>query len=162
MCKAAKVGGVVAVLLAVLLWPAASIARIDDGTALKQWVVVQERAILTWYGDEYVGRRHAASWHDQVPAGFPHVVTVWHSGVAAPRQVPFGTRIRLTRLGICGDPSSEEAVLRTEAVVLDRMNWRVDGQWDAWPATARDLGFGPQVDTDCGCVLVRVEVLRSK
>lgn len=125
-----------------------------------RWVTVQGKAIATWYGGRYIGRKHAAAWHRQVPPGWPDVVDYRHLGVAAPPQFPFGTRVRITRLGSCwgGMPSEDGPVV--EAVVLDRLGRPWHELWDLWPKTAAQLDFGPLVSrADGGCIWIRVEVL---
>ena len=113
-----------------------------------------EDAQLTWYGNEFVGRHHAAYWHQQVPAGFSDTMQPDEFGVAAPLHVPFGTRLRLTRL---------DTGATVEAVVVDRMrNFRNPNTYDAYPAVAQALGFGPWAEEqDCGVVRVKVEIIRE-
>jgi hypothetical protein len=79
----------------------------------------------------------------------PKIVTDDFPGVAAPHNIPFGTRVL-----ICSDDRC------AEAIVLDRTR---DSQgWDAWPETARRLGFGPTLGgKDPGRISVKVYKVTS-
>jgi hypothetical protein len=107
--------------------------------------------VLTHYGegDGFMGQRHAASWHAETPAGFPEVVTRDALGVAAPSDIPFGSRLRLTVFATCDGRALPPRTI--EAVVVDRRADGAEGYYDAWPATFRALA-----DPACGCVRVQV------
>ena len=119
--------------------------------------LVDREAVCTWYGEDFIGRRHAASWHQQTPAGFPEVVTLTHFGVAAPPDIPFGTMLFITRLAPCNPLCSQEyngtSIIVT---VIDRKASLAQGSYDLWPAAAKVLGFGPSFDKDVGCIKIRV------
>ena len=127
------------------------------------WQLLEEEAICTWYGEAFVGRRHAASWHKETPWNFPEVVTGTDYGIAAPIDVPFGTILRLTRVQTCYGETSEYDGRSVIVVVVDRKrNYRARGYFDLWPAAAKRLGFGPEFEDDAGCVKVRVEALNLR
>jgi len=117
-------------------------------------------AELTWYGNDFLGCRHASSWHGKTPKGFPEVVDSTHFGIAAPLNIPFGTVLKITRIrDINGWPSNYDGS-SVYAVVVDRMaNYTNTRYFDAWPATARALGFGPSFGKyDAGRILVSISV----
>ncbi len=128
------------------------------------WQVVDEQAICTWYGNEFLGRRHAASWHQQTPQGFPEIVTEDAYGVAAPVDIPFGTILCMTRVETCNGEASKYDGRVVIVMVVDRKrNYHARGYYDLWPAAAKVLGFGPTFgDQDVGCIRARIEVLRSR
>jgi len=115
----------------------------------------QPVAKLTWYGEEFVGRRHAASWHQQVPAGWPEVVNTRDLGIAAPYDIPFGTTVRITRIGNCYGEVSKRDGDFVDAVVVDRMAEDNLAWFDAWPATFEALG-----ELEEGCLQVHVTVIQ--
>lgn len=120
--------------------------------------LIDREAVCTWYGEEFIGRRHAASWHQQTPVGFPEVVTMEHFGVAAPPNIPFGTKLLITRLVPCNPLCSQEynntSIL---VVVADRKASLTQSSYDLWPAAAKALGFGPSFgEKDVGCIKIRV------
>lgn len=115
---------------------------------------LEPSAKLTWYGGPYVGQHHAAYWHGETPKGFPDVVTLEDLGVAAPYEVPFGTVVRITRIGHCAGYNSELDGRSVYAVVVDRLGQNIPKHYDAFPATFQALGT-----LDEGCLRVRVEVL---
>lgn len=106
-----------------------------------------------------MGRRHAASWHGETPEGISETVNWEDYGVAAPINIPFGTKVKLTRIGaVNGEPSCYDGQ-SVIATVVDRMeNYTRTTHFDAYPATARALGFGPYMVQDVGVVLVQVEI----
>ena len=116
------------------------------------WTPLEVGARVTWYGgrDVYLGKRHAASWNGETPAGFPEVVTTSALGCAAPYWIPFGSVVRLTRW-------DGEREYRAYAIVVDRT---ASGEtWDVWPAVAKDLGFGPSFGKeDRGAVNAVIEI----
>lgn len=115
-------------------------------------VPIDADAILTWYGEGFIGQRHAASWHRETPNGFPEVVTLDDYGVAAPASIPFGTLVRLAVYETCwGDPIQPRSVV---AIVVDRRARSLNGYWDAWPAT-----FNALAEEDAGCLRVTAERL---
>lgn len=125
-------------------------------------VPVRQSATLTWYGEHFLGRRHAASWHQQTPPGAPEVVDTTFRGIAAPLSIPFGTVLIIERVGACHDTPSEYDGRRAIAIVVDRMrDFHNTGTYDAWPQVAADLGFGPEFPADDGCVRVNVWQLTS-
>jgi len=119
--------------------------------------LIDKEAVCTWYGEEFIGRRHAASWHQQTPIGFPEVVTMEHFGVAAPPDIPFGTKLFITRLVPCNSRCSQKynntSII---AIVVDRKASLAQGSYDLWPAAAKALGFGPSFKGDVGCIKIRV------
>ncbi len=119
-------------------------------------MLLNDDACMTWYGNEFVGRHHAAHWHGQTPPGFSDTVQPEEFGVAAPITVPFGTRLRFTRL--------DDPTLTVEAVVVDRMrDFHNPQRYDAYPAVAEALGFGPAFGPDdVGVIRVRVEVIEER
>lgn len=130
------------------------------------WIPYERPGRVTWYGEEFLGRRHAASWHRETPVGFPEVVTTEHFGVAAPATIPFGTVLRLTFVDTCAPGCSEEAqeMVGTEVyvVVVDRMKDSEARTFDLWPAAAHELGFGPDYgDEDWGCIRAKVDIAVS-
>ena len=128
---------------------------------LAMWILLYPEAVATWYGGQFLGKRHAASWHGETPIGYPETVTRNVAGVAAPSDIPFGTLLRLTRVGACNEEPSEYDGRQVIVVVLDRKKrHEIPGYLDLWPLPAELLGFGPSFgDRDAGCVKVRVEVL---
>ncbi len=94
-----------------------------------------------WYGgngDGYLGKRHAASWHEKTCEGFPEVVDEVHYGIAL-NGIPFCEKVTLEIIDIPEWAEEEYSHLigRTvEAVVIDRTPWQFV---DMWPATARAL-----------------------
>ena len=94
-----------------------------------------EPAVLTWYGDVsdgFLGARHGASWHGDA-CGLAEVVDLEGYGCAAPRWIPYCSRLVVCHDGAC--------VLVT---VVDRMaDDVVGGRWhvDLWPAPAVALGM---------------------
>ena len=119
--------------------------------------LVDRDAVCTWYGEEFIGRRHAASWHQQTPEGFPEIVTLIHFGIAAPPDIPFGTKLFITRLAPCNLLCSQEyngtSII---VIVVDRKASLAQGSYDLWPAAAKALGFGPSFEGDVGCIKIRV------
>lgn len=97
--------------------------------------LASEPATLTWYGSEsdgLLGARHGASWHGD-PCGLPNEVDLESFGCAAPRWIPY-----CSRLLVC---VGERCVTVT---VVDRQALDVlDGRWhvDLWPAAAEALGM---------------------
>lgn len=119
--------------------------------------LIDREAVCTWYGEEFIGRRHAASWHQQTPIGFPEVVTLTHFGIAAPPDIPFGTRLFITRSAPCNPLCSQEYNNTSIIVtVVDRKASLAQGSYDLWPAAAKALGFGPSFEGDVGCIKIRV------
>lgn len=114
------------------------------------------RAVLTWYGEGFLGRRHAASWHGETPIGAPETLNETYLGIAAPARFPFGAILTLTRIDTCWGEHSDKDGMSVVAVVIDRRARDTDNHFDAWPATARALGFGPRYSEDDGCVVVSV------
>ena len=125
------------------------------------WQIIEEEAVATWYGEDFLGKRHSASWHGETPRGFPEVVTENAYGVAAPVGIPFGTILCITRLRTCYGESSEFDGRSVIVQVVDRKaRYRDKGYYDLWPAAALALGFGPTFDKDdVGCIRARVEIL---
>jgi len=125
-------------------------------------VALRPAAEATWYGNEFLGRRHAASWHAETPAGFTDYVDSERFGVAAPISIPFGTRLRITRQGaVCGrsSPFDGTSIIVT---VVDRMgDYTREDRYDLWPAAAKALGMGPTYHglADDGRLRVTVERL---
>ena len=80
-----------------------------------------------------------------------------HFGIAAPPDVPFGTRLFITRLAPCNSLCSQDynntSII---AVVVDRKASLAQGSYDLWPAAAKALGLGPSFDDDVGCIKIRV------
>lgn len=124
--------------------------------------LIDKEAICTWYGEEFIGRRHAASWHQQTPTDFPEVVTMTHFGVAASPDIPFGTKLFITRLAPC-NPLCSQKHNNTSIIVtvVDRKASLAQGSYDLWPAAAKVLGFGPSFDDDVGCIEIKVEAVRD-
>lgn len=115
---------------------------------LAMWVLLYPEAVATWCGGQFLGKRHASSWHGETPIGYPETVNRSVAGVAAPSDIPFGTLLRLTRVGACNEEPSEYDGRQVIVVVLDRKERH------------EVPGFGPSFgDRDAGCVKVRVEVL---
>lgn len=118
---------------------------------------VASRAKLTWYGEGFLGRHHAAYWHGQTPCGAPEVVTEDYPGIAAPIGLDHGTILAIERIEACGGQPSPFDGERVLAIVVDRMgDFNNPGRYDAWPQVAKDLGFGPTFEEDDGCVWVRI------
>jgi len=94
-----------------------------------------EPVTLTWYGSESdgcLGARHGASWHGDA-CGLPEVVDLESFGCAAPRWVPYCSKLVVCR--------GEHCVVVT---VVDRQaDDLLGGRWhvDLWPAAARELGI---------------------
>ena len=93
-----------------------------------------EPAIFTHYGvgDGFLGARHGASWHGD-SCGLPPVVDSVSYGVAAPRWIPYCTKILICYQGQC-----------IIGVVVDRQRHdEIHGKphLDLWPAAARTLGM---------------------
>ena len=93
-----------------------------------------EPATLTHYGqgDGLLGQRHGAYWHGD-SCGLPEVVDLEHYGVAAPRGIPYCTKIVVCHERAC-----------IMATVVDRQKHDVvDGlpHFDLWPAAAEALGM---------------------
>ena len=93
-----------------------------------------EPAILTHYGqgDGLLGQHHGAYWHGD-SCGLPGAVDLVSYGVAAPRWIPY-----CTKLLVCHE---ETCVI---AVAVDRMaDDVIDGKphFDLWPAAAEALSF---------------------
>lgn len=102
-------------------------------------LMMGQPAVLTWYGsagDGFLGERHGASWHGDA-CGLPDAVDLGAFGVAAPRWVPY-----CSRLLVCTDTCAV-------VVAVDRMrDDRLFGlaHLDLWPAPAAALGVvGPGV-----------------
>jgi hypothetical protein len=112
--------------------------------------VISLPVTVTTYGidDQYLGRRHAASWHGVTPPGAPEVVDDEYLG-AASNDVPMGTILHVTLMAECNG----EIMPRREVTVtvVDRLADGITGYVDLWPAAARAVGLG--VD---GCALGEV------
>ena len=93
-----------------------------------------EPVVLTHYGtdDGLLGQHHGAYWHGD-SCGLPPVVDVVSYGVAAPRGIPYCTRVLICHDGAC-----------VVATVVDRQRddvVRGKPHFDLWPAAARALGM---------------------
>jgi hypothetical protein len=109
-------------------------------------------ATMTWYGGAFLGQHHAAHWHGQIPAHAPSVVTTDYPGVAACTDYEFGTVLRFKR----GERIAYGIVVDRRA----RYGPEYCGYFDAWPALAQRLGFGPSYGpNDKGVVQVEVSRL---
>lgn len=91
-------------------------------------------AILTHYGqgDGLLGQHHGAYWHGDT-CGLPDVVDLVHHGVAAPRWIPYCTKILVCHKTAC-----------IVATVIDRQHHDIiDNKlhFDLWPAAAEALGM---------------------
>lgn len=90
---------------------------------------------ITYYGTEsdgFLGARHGASWHGDA-CGLPEEVDEIHYGVAAPRWIPYCTKVLVCYKEVC-----------IVVTVVDRMaDDRKDGmpRLDLWPAAAAELGM---------------------
>ncbi|GAG29268.1 unnamed protein product, partial [marine sediment metagenome] len=67
---------------------------------------VSKEGVATWYGNEFVGKHHAAYWHEKTPSGAPDVVDDTYLGIAAPSDIPFGTKLLLIRESTCMEHGS--------------------------------------------------------
>ena len=93
-----------------------------------------EPAVFTHYGvgDGLLGQHHGAYWHGD-SCGLPDAVDMVSYGVAAPRWIPYCTKVLICHDGAC-----------VMATVIDRMaDDRKDGipRFDLWPAAAQALGM---------------------
>ncbi len=93
-----------------------------------------EPTVLTHYGtgDGLLGQHHGAYWHED-SCGLPDVVDLEHYGVAAPRWIPYCTKIL-----VCHDSTC------IIATVVDRQRHDVihgKPHFDLWPAAAQALGM---------------------
>lgn len=91
-------------------------------------------AVLTHYGtgDGLLGQHHGAFWHGD-SCGLPDVVDPEGYGIAAPRWVPYCTKLLVCHEDVC-----------IMATVVDRQRDDViDGKLhlDLWPAAAQALGM---------------------
>jgi len=127
---------------------------------------VSENGTATWYGsneDNFIGKYHAAYWHNETPQGAPEFVTNNFLGVAAPKSIPFGTKLLIVRKSTCMGHQSPYDNAFIFATVLDRKaDYTTPHYYDLWPATARALGFGPTFENDAGCIQVQVFVVGEK
>ena len=94
-----------------------------------------EPAVLTHYGvgDGLLGARHGAYWHGN-SCGPPDVVDLEHFGVAAPRRIPYCSRLLICHERTC-----------IMATVVDRQrNDVIHGKlhFDLWPAAAAAAALG--------------------
>lgn len=114
----------------------------------------------TWYGNEFIGKHHAAYWHGETPLGAPDVVNNIYLGVAAPSDIPFGTKLLLIRESTCMKHDSPYDGVFVFATVVDRKaNHKILHHYDLWPATAKALGFGPTFENDAGCIRAQVFIM---
>lgn len=92
-------------------------------------------AFLSYYGadgDGFYGKHHGAYWHGD-SCGLPDVVDEYGFGTAAPRWIPYCSKVML-----CADDRC------VEVAVVDRQRDDVIyGNWhfDVWPAVADELGL---------------------
>jgi hypothetical protein len=93
-----------------------------------------EPVVLTHYGigDGLLGQHHGAYWHGDA-CGLPPVVDLVSYGTAAPRWIPYCTKVLICYGQTC-----------VIATVVDRQaNDVIDGKphFDLWPAAAEALGM---------------------
>jgi len=124
---------------------------------------LSNNGIATWYGNEFIGKHHAAHWHNETPIGAPEVVTDSYLGVAAPSNIPFGTKLLIIRKSTCmGHESPYDGAFVIATVIDRKKNHTIPHYYDLWPMTAKMLGFGPLSATaDDGCVKVKVYILKG-
>lgn len=113
--------------------------------------VIKLPVTVTTYGidDQFSGRRHASSWHDETPPGAPEVVDNEYYG-AASNDFAFGTVLHVRVAAEC----TGELLERSSAVtvtVVDRLANGITGYVDLWPAPAAEIGLGKD-----GCALGEV------
>lgn len=124
---------------------------------------VSTDGVATWYGNGFIGKHHAAYWHEKTPSGAPNVVDDAFFGIAAPNDIPFGTKLLLIRESTCMKHSSPYDGSFVFATVIDRKaRHEIPHYYDLWPATAKALGFGPFSEGDAGCLKVQVYVIKEK
>lgn len=123
---------------------------------------ISNDGVATWYGNEFVGKHHAAYWHEKTPSSAPEVVTNDFFGVAAPSDIPFGTKLLLIRKCTCmGHSSSYDGAFIIATVIDRKANHEVPHYYDLWPASAKALGFGPSFSgNDAGCIRVQVYTIQ--
>lgn len=122
-----------------------------------------EEGVATWYGNDFVGQHHAAHWHQKTPSGAPDVVDDAYFGIAAPSDIPFGTKLLLIRESTCTNHDSPYDRAFVFATVIDRKaRHEIPHYYDLWPATAKALGFGPTFENDAGCLKVQVYIVGEK
>jgi len=121
------------------------------------WIPIDSQATATWYGNQFIGCHHAAYWHSRTPVGFTPVVDTARFGVAAPSSIPFGTKLRITRICTCwGEPRVTDG-RQVVVTVVDRRARSVWGYYDLWPAPAEALDM-----VEDGCIKIQVDILAER
>lgn len=111
------------------------------------------KGLSTWYNED---NKTAASHHGVFCEGIDATVNSKQFGIAAPRDIPFCTKILLCR-------SDTKTCVLTTVVDRRRKDCTKDFScFDLWEAPAKELGFGPSFENnDVGVIKIEYFIMKG-